>query len=690
MKLPIQYRAATIVSGTIDKDARTVDLSFSSETPVKRGFGNEILGHNPGEIRMDRLKDSAPLLHNHDPDQHVGVVQAAQIKGGKGLATVRFAKDADSDKHFQQIQDGIKPNVSVGYKIHAVKLVSTNSDDGDTYRVTDWEPHEISTVSMPLDYTVGVGRGNIDEELFEVRIVDNPELEKRTAQEFMAETTVTETKATEIQTKTVEPKVEITREQIASEERARSKEIRTIARQFTGYGETFTNEAETYIDGGRSVQEFNNWCVRELAKTAGLTSRGGSASQVSEIRMTGKDPMSYSVVKALRESYECQLKGSRSSLSGIELEINQEIQTKIPTRSPNGFWLPTFGLDNKFQRNGQDSNGLRLLKRDLSTLTQGAGAFTVESSVLGTELVALLRPRMYTMAAGARYLGGLQGNILIPRHIGAGTAYWLAENASVTEADQTFGQFQLSPHTLMAQTKYSKQLLAQSSIDVEGLVRSDLNYILAIALDLAAMIGTGINGQPIGIYNVGAVTTQSAHSGLAAVDQTPGTLPTVNVVTFGASATWGDVVLFESLVASLNADVDGMAYITSPLTRGKWKTTSKVTNFPTFLWESGGVKWDDGGKGTDAGLVNGYRAFATNQLSSIAINAGTAAGTIANGVILGNFNDLLIANWAGIDVVTDPYTAANTGEIVVTIHLMCDIGIRRPRSFCISTDSGAQ
>ena len=179
MKLPIQYRAATIDSGSIDKDNRTVDVSFSCETPVKRGFGNEILGHNPGEVRMDRLKNSAPVLHNHDPDEHVGVVQDAQIRGGKGLATLRFARDPESDKHFQHIADGIKPNVSVGYQVHAVKLVKSTDDAGDTYRVTDWEPHEISTVAMPLDHTVGVGRADSGGELFEVLIVDNPELEKR-------------------------------------------------------------------------------------------------------------------------------------------------------------------------------------------------------------------------------------------------------------------------------------------------------------------------------------------------------------------------------------------------------------------------------------------------------------------------------------------------------------------------------
>jgi len=160
-----------------------------------------------------------------------------------------------------------------------------------------------------------------------------------------------------------------------------------------------------------------------------------------------------------------------------------------------------------------------------------------------------------------------------------------------------------------------------------------------------------------------------------------------STLTFGGAATWANVVLMESLVSSLDADVDNMCYISSPTTRGRWKSISKVTNFPTFLWESGGVKWDDGGKGTDQGFVNGYRAFATNQVGT---NVPTASGTVSNPAIFGNFNDLLIANWAGIDVVTDPYTAAPTGEIVVTIHLMCDIGLRRTRSFAVSTDSAAQ
>src|SRR5271165_2684173 len=564
-------------------------------------------------------------------------------------------------------------------------LVSSSGQDNKTYRVTNWQPMEISIVSMPLDNTVGVGRADEGAE-YDVEIVDTRENVEREqpVKVFMPETV----ESTKPETREAPPAPQIDvgkeRSQAGMDERTRIREITAVARKFSTVKNVET-EADKAIQDGRSVAQFNDFILRELATDATTLSSGArqlsehqtspqQASSVGNHEIPIEDARKYSLVKAIRES--AGLVGRSRVMTGIEAECDQMVTGLTDTHRNNskqGFYIPEFALT-------RELIGTRY-QRDLSTLTQGAGAFTVESSVLGTELVALLRHRMYVMAAGARYLGGLQGNILIPRHIGAGTAYWLAENASVTESDQLFGQFSLTPHTLMVQTKYSKQLLAQSSIDVEGLVRSDLNYQIALALDAAAMVGTGQNGQPIGIYNVGAVTAGVGTSTNPA---------SVSAITFGGTATWPNVILMESYVSSLDADVDAMCYITTPLARGKWKGNSKVTNFPTFLWESGGVKWDDGGKGTDMGFVNGYRAFATNQLSSFTINAGTGAGAATNGCIFGNFNDLLIGNWAGIDVVTDPYTAAATGEIVVTIHLMADIGVRRAISFCVSTDSAAQ
>src|SRR5271165_4403304 len=582
LKLKRLYRSVPIQSGFVDAEKRTVDLTFSSESPCERYFGNEVLGHTPGEVDMSRITNGAPLLNQHDPGRQIGVIESAQIRDGKGFATVRFSRNSEAQDVFRDVQDGIKRNVSVGYDVKKMVLVSSSGQDNKTYRVTNWQPMEISIVSMPLDNTVGVGRADEGAE-YDVEIVDTRENVEREqpVKVFMPETV----ESTKPETREAPPAPQIDvgkeRSQAGMDERTRIREITAVARKFSTVKNVET-EADKAIQDGRSVAQFNDFILRELATDATTLSSGArqlsehqtspqQASSVGNHEIPVEDARKYSLVKAIRES--AGLVGRSRVMTGIEAECDQMVTGLTDTHRNNskqGFYIPEFALT-------RELIGTRY-QRDLSTLTQGAGAFTVESSVLGTELVALLRHRMYAMAAGARYLGGLQGNILIPRHVGPGTAYWLAENQSVTESDQVFGQFSLTPHTLMAQTKYSKQLLAQTSIDVEGLVRSDLNYIIAIALDAAAMVGTGLTGQPTGIYNVGALSAGAGTSSPA----------TVSAVTFGATASWANVILMESLVASIDADVDAMAYITTPLSRGKWKTNSKVTNFPTFLWESGG------------------------------------------------------------------------------------------------------
>ena len=664
------YRLATVNRDAMDAEKRTLPLTFSSEEPYQRWYGREILGHKPGEVLMDRINAKAPLLADHDHTKQIGVVEKASLDGTKGSAVVRFSQNPGPQEVLADILDGIKGNVSVGYVIHELEDVTpppdsdidegddgpikgfSTDDDGDfdgdssrVYRATKWEPYEISMVSMPADTTVGVGRSARPSlqtkdgkpiARFECRIVDNSQ-DNRMKQD---NPTVTVTN-------------EETRKKAAADEKSRVKEILALGREFK-----MEEAADKYIADDHSIDQFRDFVLRELAKKPKDLIHAGSS--VGRVEMPIREASRYRVTKAILQSTS-QRRGT-GRLDGIEAELSQEISGKVG-RQPDGFFIPDFAF----------APPLSPAKRDLATLTQAGGAFTVESTVLGTELVELYRKKTYVMKAGARYLGGLQGNVLIPRQTGPGTIYWLAENAQVTEADQGFGQFSLNPHTAMAQTAYSKQFIAQSSIDVEGFVRNDINRILAIAQDYSALSGTGNSGQPTGVANYNANSwsaTQTYSSGSA----------NVTTIAFGATATFVKVVSMETAIAMQDADVDNMAYITSPAVRGAWKgipkgaVTTSGAAIPIFIW--------DGDKGPDAGMVNGYRAFATNQLGS-----GT---TVANQVMFGNWGDLIIANWAGIDVVTDPYTKAGTGEIVVTIHCMLDVGLRHPPSFCISTDSGAQ
>ena len=148
------YRQAEV--GEIEQEERTVNLAFSSEEPVERRFGMEVLDHNPESIRLGRLRGSGALLVNHNPDDLVGKVESVEVADRVARAKVRFGKSDRANEIFQDVKDGIRSGVSVGYQIH--KLTEEGEKDSSVFRATDWEPMEISLVSIPSDATVGVGR----------------------------------------------------------------------------------------------------------------------------------------------------------------------------------------------------------------------------------------------------------------------------------------------------------------------------------------------------------------------------------------------------------------------------------------------------------------------------------------------------------------------------------------------------
>jgi HK97 family phage major capsid protein/HK97 family phage prohead protease len=143
----------------IDQDSRTVDLAWASELPYERWWGREILDCQKQAVRMGRITNRAALLLNHDPEKQIGVVERATLDNDKkGRARVRFSRSPLGEEIFADVVDGIRQKVSVGYRIHDLVL-EKKEDELSTYRVTDWEPHEISIVSVAADDTVGVGRG---------------------------------------------------------------------------------------------------------------------------------------------------------------------------------------------------------------------------------------------------------------------------------------------------------------------------------------------------------------------------------------------------------------------------------------------------------------------------------------------------------------------------------------------------
>lgn len=151
-------RTFSLDRSAINEDARTVSVAFASDKPIEHWFGPLSLSMDTKAMRPARLRNGAPLLLNHEPKDQVGVIEDHSIGGGIARAIVRFSRSPRADEVFQDVIDGIRQNISVGFMIHEMHLET--SKNGDIYRSNDWEPYEISIVAVPADISVGVGRSN--------------------------------------------------------------------------------------------------------------------------------------------------------------------------------------------------------------------------------------------------------------------------------------------------------------------------------------------------------------------------------------------------------------------------------------------------------------------------------------------------------------------------------------------------
>lgn len=608
------YRSFKLDRAGVDEENRTVDLAFSSETPVDRFFGREILDHSPGSVDLSRLNDGAPLLLDHDPSKQIGVIEKASIDGDRlGRARVRFSKSALGQEIFQDVIDGIRKKISVGYRVHKMDL-EEKEDDDCTYRVTAWEPMEISVVPIPADAAVGVGRSN------------STKTQNQTQNTHMSDTNTaaptTETRNSGNDNGAVT--ITVDEKQVRAQEVTRTGDILSLARQHNVPSE----DVEKFIREGKPVEAFQRHILDNVFR---------AEPKPENIGMSRKEIKRWSLIRAIRGH-------ANNRLDGIEKEASDAMATLLG-RAPEGFFIPNDVAHANPEENLDTTRKAALESiRALSAAVGSGGGFTVADDVLSSSFIELLRNRPKVAALGARSLSGLRGNVSIPTQSGGATAAWAAEGAAGSNTDQTFGQKTLTPHRLYAQTAYSKQLVAQSSMDIEMLVRDDIIQQLAIAKDLACINGSGAAGEPQGILNTSGTATS---------------------ITFGGAPTWADVVGFETNVASSNADIGTMAYLTTASTRGKWKTTVKVSGTSAdFLIDRDGSS-------------NGYRLEVTEQVPS-------------NKVIFGVWSELVMADWDGIDVVTDPYSLSSNNQIKLVINLHSDVMVRHPESFCFSTDAGNQ
>ena len=565
---------------------RTYEFPFSSEFPVARYFGNEILSHEVEAADLSRLNDGAPLLFNHNPDRVIGVVERAYIDGNKrrGFARVRFSRNAFAQEILGDVKDGVLRNVSFGYSID--KMEERGSGD---YVATAWSPYEISVVSIPADKTVGIGRSLV------------PTSDAASAAPSPDPLPLMENTA---------PDLAVVRAEAVEAERTRIAEISALCTKHR-----MADLGQQLVESGRSIDEARAAVLDKLnvpQETVNMSA--------AEIGLSAKESRSFSFLRAINYLANPTDRSAREA-AAFEIEASDAAAARLGRQS-RGITIP------------QD-----VLRRDLSVGTATAGGNLVATDLDAGSFIDLLRNASALDQAGATVLTGLTGNVAIPRQAGAGTAYWVAESGAPTESQQSVDQVSLTPKTVAAFTDYSRRLMLQSSIDVENMVRNDLATVLALKIDLAGLYGTGSNSEPLGLKLTTGVGTEDFAA---------------------ATPTFTEVVALESDVATANALMGSPVYLMNAAMRGGLKTKAKDAGSGLFVMEGD--------------LVNGYRGVLSNQVAT-------------GDLWFGNFADLIIGYFSGLDLMVDPYTHSTSGTVRVVAMQDVDIAVRHPESFSRGNDT---
>ncbi|MCE7071996.1 phage major capsid protein [Dyadobacter sp. CY327] len=378
-------------------------------------------------------------------------------------------------------------------------------------------------------------------------------------------------------------------------------------------------ELDSQIATARALEAF----------AAGRAASVGSGAEGNRDTSKGdqRDLAGFNLNRALLARIE------QRSLDGVEAEMQVEAEKRALADgielSGNGIVV----LENVPQKRGQTVT--------LQTNNPGdQGGVLVEKKVQG--VLEVLQANTFLDKVGARFMTGLTGNLSFPVQETMPVIQELTEIEQMTDSEILFSAFDMIPARRGTTIPVSKQLLKQTSFDMQNFV------ITAIAEALAQKM----NAEAIS--NLLTIIT-SGNGNLLALG------------TNGAVPTYNDIVALEGLVDQYNHNRGEAKYLTNSKVRAKLKTTQKFTG------TNGEAVY------SDADVLNGYKAIISNVVPSN-LTKGTATG-IASAIIFGNFSDFFVGTWGGTEYIVDPYSAKRKAQVEITANAFWAMKAARVKSF---------
>ncbi|EMR0455661.1 phage major capsid protein [Pseudomonas aeruginosa] len=526
-------RALSVDKSTINLEDRTVEVAVSSEYPVRRYFGFEVLDHSSDCVDLTRFLTGAPLLMEHRGSQQIGVIERAWLDGDRKLrALVRFSRDPAVEPIWQDVVDGVRRNISCGYLIHDMVLERT-VDGVDHYRVIYWEPYEASLVSVPADPTVGVGRSSDTTNTINIRGIEMPP----------------EQTQVDGQRSAVVPPIANPADPV-SIERTRVSDLLALGERFNQ--RDLANEA---ITSGQTLEQFRGVLLERQAPTQKPAATPAAPKEGERdlpgflqhdvsargLGVSEKEQKRYSLMRALNAAATGDW-----SKAGLEREINIAAATTMK-KDARGFYVPH-----------------DILMRGLSKGEPGKGGELVTTDLLLDQFADVLRNKTVMAQLGMVMLTGLDGDVDLPKKTSGSSFVWLGEGEDAQDSSFDFTTLNMTPKTIAGAIPVTRKLRKQASRSIEALIIKDLLDGMGVAIDYAMLAGPG-GKAPLGLLKDVGV---------------PGlTYPATGI-------TFGKLVDMLTKIGTYNADRGALAYLTGIIERGTAMQTLKFEGIGGCIWEN--------------------------------------------------------------------------------------------------------
>jgi HK97 family phage major capsid protein len=415
---------------------------------------------------------------------------------------------------------------------------------------------------------------------------------------------------------------------------AKETELRSILES----KEKLTAEQRTAMDGIKTeledlkaeIKRFEDLEAIEMRSVA-ANAAGAAVKDKAQEEVNKK----FSFVRAINMARD-------GKLEGFEKEMHEEAvkEYRASGLSVQGVGIPTFAL--------------KAQKRDMTaTGSSGAeGGYGVPTNVGG--LLEALSPKLVLAGLGVTMFDNLTGNLDIPSFTTAPTAAWEGEVDTTAEVSPAQAKISFSPNRLAAFVDVSKQLLIQSTPSIDAYLQRFLLAAVASKLQAGALHGSG-TGEPAGL------------AGTAGIGSVVGG-------THGAAPLWDDITNLYKQIAIDNADIGSLAYLTNPYVIDKLQNTPR---------QASGVEGNFIMNTTNQ--LNGFQCAVTTSVSNV-LEKGTS-GAVCSAIFFGNWADMALASWGGIDILVNPYTKGKEGITEVILNSYLDANVLRPTSFSAMLDA---